>query len=1586
MGEIALIKTARRPHFSDQPETRTSIEKLLADARLKLVETGTRNRLVHSPQGARRTRSLQILGAVPDFLFTALVRDGKPLRFLAAADAMVDAQREAARLKVPRLVTARFGRDGRDGLQTALTPEFLHRRLHAMQRDAKTAEEERGVNILFLALGFLRWYEDDRSDVIRQAPLILVPVALARDSRRSIFEVKFRDEDIMTNQALQERLRTDFAIAFPAVPDNEDWLPSHYFEMVANAVKTKRRWSIDTEAIELGFYSFSKLLMVRDLEPANWPNDALVQHPLVRGLLCDGFASEPPIFTETTALDEVLDPGDLMQVVDADSSQTKVIETVRAGRNLIVQGPPGTGKSQTITNIIASAVHDGKSVLFVAEKMAALKVVHNRLRKAGLDELCLELHSNTVNTRLVASRLDQTLHATPMPPSAAASAQSLTAARDRLNLVARRLHTEIGDTGMTPFRALSIQIALANQRQNAPDARLVEEASRWTRKQFERNLRLTKRLADLTASAGPLRKHIYFGVRRMNFEPTDFQRLLPRFKDLGARAAALGASAKVIMNDIGLKQEPTLLGLRTAIGILRAMSKLPRESESIATSIATAGCIRRIADAAALGAKWQAHRSSHSRIFEPAAWSAKAMPLRAPLAKASTSRIACLGKAYREASRALAKLLAVPLPPSAHERLQLVDMLLADEALRVGFAGEAAFLAEILGDDWHGARTDFAAVEFVARVLQSLMDFDPSLRLGRIVELLREGTLAPQREHLETRLFEVVVAIGNAVHALDLDVHAAFHVDSVQALDLTAIGERAAAWATHPGRFDEWTRLTKADQELRAEGPLAVAEGLASGALCPSRAVGEVQAAFAEASWRKAIALDPDLAAFDGLHHGELIAHFAELEVERRQAMVRELRARHQAELPAGALGTMGVIRGEIGRKRSHMPLRKLMAVAGDTIQKIKPVFLMSPISVAQFLPPGAVGFDLLVIDEASQVRPAEALGLIARCRQIVVVGDKKQLPPTDFFDRMIADEAEPHDEDETSATAPVAPVSDLESILSLCEARGLESRMLRWHYRSRHPSLIAVSNAEFYHRLIIPPSPTLERKDMGLVLRRVQGAYDRGGQRINIIEARAIAEAAARHARLCPHLSLGIVAFSTVQRDLIADLLEARRREDPALDSFLREGKDEDFFVKNLENVQGDERDVILISIGYGPREPGKPLDSMAFGPISAEGGERRLNVLFTRARLRCEIFVSFGSSNINLDRATGKGPRVLKRFLQFAETGILDEAHPTGADFDSPFEEAVAEAIKNLGYLVDKQVGSAGFKIDLAVRDPALPGRYILAIECDGATYHSALWARERDRLRQEALERLGWRFHRVWSTDWFYRRAVQLERLKEVLDDARQHAREKMAPPPISSSDMPSEAHPPRPGATRLPAYELARCDVPFGVEIHEVEPARLAAILECVIEQEGPIHRDEMIRRIASLFGKQKAGARILAAVARGLGHLDRHAPLILNDREFWFTQAQEAAPPARDRSLAPASVKKCEMIAPLEVEAAIAIARHDEEDLDGREAAAAVANLLGLDKTTPRFRALVCQLAEKSGAIGYRDPLYASLKSAGSNSR
>ncbi len=694
MGEVTSITAARRQRLDPHEG---GIEKLLHEARLKLIETGTRNRLIHTPRGAKRTRCLPIVNARPDAVFSNLVREGRLLRFLAANSHAEEAP-EADAEKIARLIATepdpvgrKPGPAGRNGLQTTLAPELLQKRLHAIYRDARTAEEERGVNVLFLALGFLRWYEDERSDALRQAPLILLPVNLVRDGKRSTFDLALRDDDLASNQALQERLRGDFGISLPDVPETDSWLPGAYFSAVAASISSKRRWSIDTDGVEVGFYSSSKFLITRDLEPANWPGNALVGHPLVRGLLFEGLASEPPLLPDDARLDAFLQPADLMHVVDADSSQTRVIESVRAGRNLIVHGPPGTGKSQTITNMIAAAVHAGKSVLFVAEKMAALNVVYDRLRAAGLEELCLELHSNTANKRVVADRLDRTLQsAVDYQLEDDAAADELRIARDALNHVAGRLHAPIAQTGMTPYQALSIQIA-AMSRQITPDIGLVEAAARWTREDYEEKARRVQRLADLTARTGPLHRHVFFGVGRMALQPADFQRLAHRLQSLADDAAALASNATEIGRYLGLRQKPTIAGVKRLVILLRAIALIPREGTVTAAAVAKAQAPQRIIDAAAKGIEWRRRRARCAKSFEPRVWRTPLARLRPALARGVAFWPARFTRSYREADRLLRSLASAPLPRRPSERLALLDSLLSGQALSSALEIEFAF-------------------------------------------------------------------------------------------------------------------------------------------------------------------------------------------------------------------------------------------------------------------------------------------------------------------------------------------------------------------------------------------------------------------------------------------------------------------------------------------------------------------------------------------------------------------------------------------------------------------------------------------------------------------------------------------------------------------------------------------------------------------------------------------------------------------------------------------------------------------------------------------------------------------------------
>jgi hypothetical protein len=574
-------------------------------------------------------------------------------------------------------------------------------------------------------------------------------------------------------------------------------------------------------------------------------------------------------------------------------------------------------------------------------------------------------------------------------------------------------------------------------------------------------------------------------------------------------------------------------------------------------------------------------------------------------------------------------------------------------------------------------------------------------------------------------------------------------------------------------------------------------------------------------------------------------------------------------------------------------------------------------------------------------------------------------------------DDVDENDEDDED-TPVGATAADMESILSLCEAQGLRARMLEWHYRSRDPSLIRVSNAEFYgDGLVLPPSPLQLDPDYGLKFNRVPGVYARGGsgvgrQGTNRIEAEAIVKAMADHARAWPELSLGVVAFSKAQADMLTEVLELQRRRDPMLDAFLREGKSEDVFVKNIENVQGDERDVILISVGYGPQEPGGRLSAMTFGPVNGEGGERRLNVLFSRARVRCEVFASFDPGDIDPSRVKRDGPRVLKRFLDYAKTGVMDVPAPTGLGADSPFEEDVARVIASLGFIADTQVGSAGFRIDIGVRHPDRPGQYLVAVECDGAAYHSALWARERDRLRQDILENLGWRFHRIWSTDWFHHRKREIERLRSALNRAREQMETgikvrgaNQATPRSAIENIPEPA-PEMARVTndlpvlKMPAYARADLTVRTNVEPHEAPVDQLANLVAQIVEIEGPIHVDEVARRITTAFGKTKAGSRIVEATERAVRLALKQDAKLVRDGDFLMTQEQKAAPPVRDRSAETGSLIKAGYIPPCEIVAAAVLVQKESGEVSEDDLIRAVARLLGFARVGSELSTAITQ--------------------------
>lgn len=585
----------------------------------------------------------------------------------------------------------------------------------------------------------------------------------------------------------------------------------------------------------------------------------------------------------------------------------------------------------------------------------------------------------------------------------------------------------------------------------------------------------------------------------------------------------------------------------------------------------------------------------------------------------------------------------------------------------------------------------------------------------------------------------------------------------------------------HKNMLSIWSEFRKITESLKQLGLAPIIEKFENKELPLEMIIPSLHYNFFNTLTREIFRKYPEMNNFNRLSHEQTIEKFKALDIEfiaKNRERVAFL-ATQNVEIPHGyrsgaikELTQLSLIKHEIGKKKKHIPIRQLVKRAGAALKGLKPCFMMSPLSVSQYLPPNEVIFDVLVIDEASQLKPEEAIGTIARVKQIVIVGDPKQLPPTSFFDSI-----DKSSDDESM-------ISESESILDFCLNLYQPIRQLKWHYRSQHETLIDFSNQQFYDgNLIVFPSPTKASNDeLGIKYHYIKDAVYQ--DRKNKLEAKNIIEFLENQMRRFPDRSIGVGTFNTEQRDLIQGMIDEREKSSPIVAHYITkwENTNEPFFVKNLENLQGDERDIICISTTFGKDKETQKV-YQRFGPINSDMGWRRLNVLFTRSKQKMEVFTSMLSSDIIIAPTSSRGVIALKAFLTYVETGTMSGAHTnTHKDFDSEFEVSVNNLLLDCGYTVVPQVGVAGYFIDLAVVSKASPNEYILGIECDGATYHSSKSARDRDRLKQDVLEKLGWKIYRIWSVDWFKNRDNEIKKLIEVVQIAQNGMRTKNIEKPV------------------------------------------------------------------------------------------------------------------------------------------------------------------------------------------------------------
>ncbi|TMV88359.1 DUF3320 domain-containing protein [Thioclava sp. BHET1] len=1442
--------------------------------------------------------------------------DGTEFRLLALRDEQATAGRDLSASEA-RQIEIGVAKEAlsRKQLSVPLTSKEMTSRLIGLFRKAKLDMAEGGTNTLFLAMGFLRWKRSESDQRSYRAPILLLPVRLNRRSAKSEFRLSLFEDEVRVNFTLLEMLKRDFELRLPEL---EGELPRdasgldipRIFETLRQRVRDVAGFEV-VEETALSTFSFAKYLMWKDLVDRT---DSLRENPMVAHLVDNPdqpFPDATRPMPHPSDIDRKHGPGDFVAPMPADSSQLSAVVAAASGRNFVLIGPPGTGKSQTITNIIADQLARGRTVLFVAEKSAALNVVQRRLSQLGLGDAVLELHSNKADRKTVLQQLDRSW--------ARASRQGaqdwvkvsddLRLTRDQLNAYVEALHRE-GTQGFSVYQAVGLAIQAAPPFSLRFPNKDCHDATAWAGLcTLAADLgALHARVADLDPN-GPI---ALLDNGEWSFGWQD--RFLATSKSLKTAAADLAQARLKCGALIGLPAEICSEGSVADALIVLANSRANAPEVSVPA----------VEDLNNMKAALQTLEANLAEA-KAARQELKAVYPNADLADIPVETLdlqwrEAQGKVWPFAGMAQGKVRKMLQTfAQSGDADPASDLPALKRLIRVRNEIAVSPLRTLTGFD--GEDSDLAALHIQ---LERATDF---LEVER--QLIAAGTPSSQ---LDAARLELVKPCGGShgdSFTTLLNANAAHEAARREFVDLGGVETLRHAslldgMESLSPRFPDWLKWRNGRAKAMAQGLAPLVEALEEGAEIPdTRQAFEI----AYMRWWLPLAMDAaePLRAFAQWQHEDLIRKFRELDSQQARLAAGEVLRRLGNDLPqrdsVPRRSELGELRHQIGLQRPSKALRALISDLPTTFNKLAPCVLMSPLSVAQYLPAGQAQFDLVIFDEASQISTWDAVGAIARGKQAIIVGDPKQMPPSNFFGR--ADDGDDADDDVAIYE------KDMPSILDEVNVAGIPIHRLSWHYRSRDEALIAFSNHNYYDGgLVTFPAPTAEGQ--ALRMHMVEGTYMRGKGRTNPDEARAITAFICQRLRVWLPLeeskrpTLGVITFNQPQQALIQDLLDAELQKDARLEWFFSDEREEPVIVKNLENIQGDERDVILFSITYGPDPSGKI--PMSFGTLNGQGGEKRLNVAVTRARAEMHIFSSITADQIDLSRTKARGVADFKAFLDYAKRGAValgGQDYGSLGGVDSPFEEAVLEALRAKGWDVRTQIGVSDYRIDLGVRHPDHAGAWLAGVECDGARYHSSATARDRDRVRQAVLEGLGWKILRIWSTEWFRAPQATLEgvdrQLHDLLEKDRSRREEEERSQASAGEDAAEIAYPStntdaelKDGSQTTPVSDLqdpelsdqitdANCisrdeTTPdfHGNQLHfaheaapsigdiqfvsstlsaldperffedDYEPVLLQRMAQIVSEQ-APMTTDNLAKQIAQDHGWQRTGARIRARV-------------------------------------------------------------------------------------------------------------------------
>ena len=1440
-------------------------------------------------------------------------------------------------------------------LCTCLSEKELGKVLKKLQRAAKVSLEENGANTLYLALGFLRWFETDKSTRPRYAPLVLVPVDIVRKLAGQTYALRARDEDTQVNITLLELLRQDYGIRIDGldpVPEDDYGVDLPLiFDTIRAAVSKKTGWEIVDLAF-LGQFSFSQFIMWNDLRNRS---AELESNKIVASLISGALEWAPQSADLSPAeLDASVSPSDMAVPTSADSSQLAAIYAASQGESFVLHGPPGTGKSQTITNMIANALYHGKSVLFVAEKMAALSVVQKRLAKLGLDPFCLELHSNKAQKRAVLNQLEHTLNVGRIksPEEYQSAADDLKRRRMELDGILRALH-EPQNIGITLYDAITEWDALrdAQGRLNLPP----EFSETTSAAAHAANLELLHRIEAADKELGgwsdsPLKSYCC-----TDYAPGQREAFSAAVQEMQNVLVTAQQSWQALAADLGLSPQADRSAYEKTLDVLR----IAAEGEYLPAAL-TGPCALtdRSSELDALFADGRQYQKLYADV----------------MAKFDTTILSVNGEKAKldwktnEQKWAIPKALGRPKllkalqihaktagTVTADNYLTICDTLTELSGLLSRLAAADQNLVAGFGALWQRDKSDFDKLDACRA---------GTITLRKQLASLHDPGVAEALQHPASGCLGAALASQKAFDKTLHTLETTFRIDTSTAADaadwFASMQEEAEGWMRGMTHLRERSALESLLQELEKRGMQPISDAYRSGALTALQLTDAYRAAAANAVIRRCLSDHPELGSLTGTQLDVRMDEYRNAADRFAALTVQELIARLSAKIPAPGEGLKGnseisILQRAIKSGGRSQSIRKLFESIPQLLHRMCPCMLMSPISVAQYIDPSFPKFDLVIFDEASQLPTSEAVGAIARGENAIIVGDPKQLPPTAFFT------SQHFDEDN-------ADKEDLESVLDDCLALSMPSRHLLWHYRSRHESLIAFSNRHFYDgKLLTFPSPD----DLISKVTRVpvEGFYDKSKTRQNRAEAEAVVAEIVRRLRdeTLRQESLGVVTFSVAQQNLIDDLLTETFVQDPKLEE-IANAMYEPLFIKNLENVQGDERDVILFSIGYGPDQNGEV--AMNFGPINQDGGWRRLNVAVSRARREMKVFSVIRPDQIDLSRTSAEGVAMLRAFLEFADRGT--NAANTAAQEPDAFAQELADALAERGYTVRCGVGSSGYRIDAAVVHPEDPDRFLLALLCGSRQNLDSSSVRDRCISQPSVLRGLGWQVCHVHIPDWLDAPDRVLDRIEAAIRsalEAEQSPAVNESPAQVTYSAERFE-HEETPGTAEL-FYEPTELGTIGSPESFLLPMAQkhIAEAIRTVLAQEAPISRKLLLKRILNAWGMTRTSQKAEAAFDKALTAVEP-ASTMTGDMPFYWNPDQEPSAFDSVRQGSGADKRSIEEICTEELCAGVLSVLRTQISAPRTELTKSAAKLFGFARMNPAIEtafASAVELAVQRGA-------------------